>query len=525
MGRRSGIGGVLNALSQAAAHAEREQRRAIRAMEAHNRRVEADLRRVEKQAKMQHQEDQQYEVEYRNSELQRLIGDLQNVLAYTLSVDDRIDFKTLKTHKKFESFVTPVGLVPGKAPLAETVPDLTFWQKLIPGAGKRHQDRVAENVANHQTALSQFGQVETVKRRELAVLQEKHAREKSAFDAEQARQNDEIDQFEAAYYGRQGEAVISYCEMVLDRSNYLDLGFPQEFMVGYNEQSRELIVEYRLPEISVVPADAEFRYIKTRDAIEAKPRKATEIRQLYQDVVASITLRTLHELFEADVADALVTVTFNGYLDTTDPASGHDVRLTVMSVRVGKDEFVPLKLDRVDRATCLRNLGAHVSARPDELQAIKPIIEFNMVDSRFVEQGQTLANLDSQVNLLDLNPWQFEDLVSNLFTKMGLDTKLTRSSRDGGVDAVAYDTRPIVGGKVVIQAKRYKDTVGVSAVRDLYGTMQHEGANKGILVCTSGYGPDAYTFAKDKPIELINGSGLIYLLREHAGIQARIVVQ
>ena len=38
-------------------------------------------------------------------------------------------------------------------------------------------------------------------------------------------------------------------------------------------------------------------------------------------------------------------------------------------------------------------------------------------------------------------------------------------SRDGGVDCVAYDTRPIFGGKVVIQAKRYKNTVGVSAVR------------------------------------------------------------
>ncbi|MNX61194.1 Mrr restriction system protein [compost metagenome] len=107
---------------------------------------------------------------------------------------------------------------------------------------------------------------------------------------------------------------------------------------------------------------------------------------------------------------------------------------------------------------------------------------------------------------------------------MGLDTKLTRSSRDGGVDAVAFDTRPVLGGKVVIQAKRYRDIVGVSAVRDLYGTMLNEGANKGILVCTSGYGPDAYNFSKDKPIELIDGGGLLYLLREHAGTTARIAV-
>ncbi|WP_235192413.1 restriction endonuclease [Mycobacterium asiaticum] len=72
---------------------------------------------------------------------------------------------------------------------------------------------------------------------------------------------------------------------------------------------------------------------------------------------------------------------------------------------------------------------------------------------------------------------------------MGLEAKQTRASRDGGVDCIAYDTRPIFGGKVVIQAKRYKNTVGVSAVRDLFGTLQNEGASKGILVTTSSPGP------------------------------------
>lgn len=112
--------------------------------------------------------------------------------------------------------------------------------------------------------------------------------------------------------------------------------------------------------------------------------------------------------------------------------------------------------------------------------------------------------------------------MCDLFAKNGLETKLTRSSRDGGVDAVAFDKRPVLGGKVVIQAKRYRNTVGVSAVRDLYGTMMNEGANKGILVTTSGYGPDAFEFAKDKPIELIDGGGLLYLL-EQVGVKARIV--
>ena len=95
---------------------------------------------------------------------------------------------------------------------------------------------------------------------------------------------------------------------------------------------------------------------------------------------------------------------------------------------------------------------------------------------------------------------------------------------EGGVDCVAFDPRPIFGGKVVVQAKRYKNTVGVSAARDLFGTMQNEGASKGILVTTSGYGKADFDFANNKPIELISESNLLYLLEEHAGIYARIVM-
>lgn len=71
-------------------------------------------------------------------------------------------------------------------------------------------------------------------------------------------------------------------------------------------------------------------------------------------------------------------------------------------------------------------------------------------------------------------------------------------------------------------AKRYKHTVGVSAVRDLFGTMQNEGASKGILVTTSGYGKSSFQFAEGKPLELLSGTHLLYLLAENAGIEARI---
>ncbi len=125
--------------------------------------------------------------------------------------------------------------------------------------------------------------------------------------------------------------------------------------------------------------------------------------------------------------------------------------------------------------------------------------------------------------------WEdFEHLIREVFEKefasAGGEVKVTRASRDGGVDAVVFDPDPIRGGKIVIQAKRYTNTVDVGAVRDLHGTVMHEGANKGILVTTSDYGPDAYTFVKGKPLILLNGANLLHLLERH-GHKARIDLQ
>lgn len=116
--------------------------------------------------------------------------------------------------------------------------------------------------------------------------------------------------------------------------------------------------------------------------------------------------------------------------------------------------------------------------------------------------------------------WQdFEYLVRELFGKIfggeGGEVKVTQASRDQGVDAVAFDPDPIRGGKFVIQAKRYNNVVGVSAVRDLYGTMMNEHAARGLLVTTSYFGSDSRDFVKDKPIQLIDGQNLLALLKQY----------
>lgn len=540
MGRRSGLEGFLRAAGRAAAAAQREGKRQqrmqmtqLRQLERHERMAAAQKRRelrafdkqekeAARQAKADYLQDRQAEADDLNAELKDRLEELEGLLLHTLSVNDTIRFDSLRHTDPHPAFKVPKDLVPGFPPDATVPAPPTGLARFWPGAGKRHLAAQAVAEQAHNQVLDQFHHAEAQKKQRLAELRDQHETARALYEADVARRNAEVDEFQRAYRAHEPDAVVAYNDMVLTRSEYPTEGFPQAFKLAYAEASKELVIEYDLPELSVVPMEADYRYVKTRDAIDSKARKASDIKTLYQDIIASIALRTLHEAFEADQADALALVTFNGVVDTHDPSTGQEVRVPVVSVRATKEAFLQLRLERVEKVPCLRNLGAQVSNRPDELQAIKPIVEFNMVDKRFIAQSDVLSGLEARPNLLDLTPGEFEALVSNLFSQMGLDTKLTRSSRDGGVDAVAFDTRPVLGGKVVIQAKRYRDTVGVSAVRDLYGTMLNEGASKGILVCTSGYGTAAFDFAKDKPIELIDGGGLLYLLREHAGVDARI---
>ena len=375
----------------------------------------------------------------------------------------------------------------------------------------------------HKQSINEFQRQETEKKQKLDQLYFAYRSKKESYELRAKRYNDSLDGLRSNYANGDSSAVLFYCKQVLKRfGKKLDIG-SLRFRLVYLSDTAHLVIEHELPTIEIVPDVTDYRYVKIRDDIDCKPRKPVQIKAIYADFISSLTLSMLYVLFQADEVTALKLITFNGILNTHDRATGKAKRVPVVSVRTTREEFEGLNLKRVDKTLCLRKLGAQISPHPEELQAVKPLVHFDMVDKRFVDQSNLLGGLDNRPNLMDLNPTEFEVLVANLFGKMGLETKLTRSTRDGGVDAIAFDVRPILGGKVVIQAKRYSNTVGVSAVRDLFGTMHNEGANKGILVCTSKYGNDAYRFSKDKPIELIDGQGLLYLLREYAKLDARII--
>ena len=385
---------------------------------------------------------------------------------------------------------------------------------LVPGAKAKYEAALASAEAEHAQEVEAWKGLETERVKALAHAREKHEQEVKEKKREAETANAAIDVFEEKLEKGEPAAIVDYLGMVLERSRYPD-DFPRSHKLAF-------VPERDLPDFEAIPEAKEHRYVKARDEITSSARPLTQRKALYASVIAQVALRTVHETLEADRLGHVETVVYNGMVDSIDKRTGQPARVCLVSLRITRDAFENLQLDLVDPQECLKGLGAGVSKKPAELAPIRPVLEFKMVDDRFVDESDVLSELDQRPNLLALTPSEFESLITNLFEKMGLDTRQTRPSRDGGVDCVAWDSRPVMGGKVVIQAKRYADTVGVSAVRDLFGTVHNEGAGKGILVTTSGFGKASFDFAEGKPLELLDGTNLLYLLREHADVEARI---
>jgi restriction system protein len=521
MARRS----VWVQMQREAERRRREAEKAARVREKERQRQAKETTRQraydEKEQKRLYVEQRSHEAEQLTRETTERVDQLDGLLAASLSTDPSFEIQMLKERPATIPFDPGELAIPIEPHAEQLPPPPSGLQKLLPGAKAKHAQAVTEAEARYAEELAQAVQAERARQTTLAAAKRDHEARVHAEAERVAAQNREVDAFQAGYEARDPDSVVTYCSMVLAACRYPD-GFPQQHKVAYVPESRQLVIEMDLPTFDVVPDVGEYRYIKAKDEITSKARPATQSRALYANVVAQATLRAVYEMFRADRAGHVESIVFNGHVDTIDPRTGQSTHPCLITLRTTRDLFDSLDLRRVEPGACLQGLNASISRNPAELAPVRPVLEFSMVDPRFVEDTDVLSTIDHRPNLMELTPGEFETLITNLFEKMGLETRLTQASRDGGVDCVAYDPRPIFGGKVVIQAKRYKSTVGVSAVRDLFGTMQNEGASKGILVTTSGYGKASFEFAQNKPLELLSGSNLLYLLEEHAGITAKI---
>ncbi|BCS89104.1 hypothetical protein PSDVSF_23460 [Pseudodesulfovibrio sediminis] len=494
----------------------------------------AAKRKAEREAAMESKEEKKTLALDKTKDAEGAIAKVEGILAHTLLVDDAIDWNTLISNGSY-AVAAPIKpelrKVPEPPKREEYKADIWFLDKIIPGAKKKKISMADNRFEGDYAAwekLSQEAEKENNgKKTKFKKAYTKWEKDRQAFKDKQEANNNAVKAQQKKYSEGESAAISDYCEMVLANSEYPE-SFPQEWDLEYNAEQKMLIVDYSLPNLEAMPTTKAVKYIATRDDFTSTQISKAALNKLYDNALYQIALRTVHELYEADTVGGLEVVVFNGWVDAVDKATGQDVNSCIMSLQAGKDEFWEIDLGRVDPKACFKKLKGVGSSKLISLSPVAPIISIDKTDRRFVPAYDVADGIGEEDNLAAMDWQDFENLIREIFEKefatTGGEVKVTQASKDGGVDAIAFDPDPIRGGKIVIQAKRYTNTVGVSAVRDLYGTTMNEGATKGILVTTADYGPDAYEFAKGKPLSLLSGANLLHLL-EKQGHRAKIDIR
>ncbi len=368
---------------QAARQAERAQTQLLRA-------TAAEMKRAEQEFKRLHVAAMEAEAEARNAELAAEYEQIDHILEATLGVDDYVDLERLRRvadHPPFKpgdlgvpalpppplqappepQFVAPdgapkglSGMLRGKKKYAEVLAQAQAEHATVHATWKAGVDALP---GRQQSQAEEFQRAERDRQARLEESRKAHDEECRRNDAEIAESNAALDQLITNLgYDVEG-AVQEYVSIVLGNSVFPDC-FPVEHEFEFASAHRELTLKVAVPAPTAMPSVREFKYVKAKDEIASTPLPQKDQKERYASAVAQVALRTLHEVFEADRAGRIQTISLTVVTEALDPATGRMTQTPLVAVASDRDTFGNLDLSNVVPAATLGHLNAVVSKNP-----------------------------------------------------------------------------------------------------------------------------------------------------------------
>lgn len=123
------------------------------------------------------------------------------------------------------------------------------------------------------------------------------------------------------------------------------------------------------------------------------------------------------------------------------------------------------------------------------------------------EQKLRKANMNE---IAQMTGETFEEYLKALLKKLGYSVQLTNSTGDFGADLILTKQ----GNKTVVQAKRYKDSVGIKAVQEVIGAKSYYSASDAWVITNSYYTKAAKELAEKANVRLLNRNDLVSMALE-----------
>ena len=350
-----------------------------------------------------------FEAEHKTREAEQKIQEIENLLESSLNIEPALDWEKLKNKKPFqepspetylENLVSQVSK-PQKPELEnlhdkplETdelfQPKFSFFDKLFNSLKEKkiekykrlfqnaHENWLSEkkrietqNKDNQENYLSEVDNynklIESIKTQNLRDIEAWNKR-KLSYEKKQAEHNEEIEKFKKEYYNKEKSAILEYCNLILNNSDYPDY-FPKIFNLNYVEEGELLIVDYCLPEKANLPVMKSIKYIKNEDVFKETNISDTKLNSLHSSLVFQICVRTKNELYKSDICNAIKYIHFNGYLNEDD-------KQFIISVLSDKETLLSLQLKGVDCKDVVKKFEGNFN---NKLTTIEPTMTTKLI--------------------------------------------------------------------------------------------------------------------------------------------------
>jgi restriction system protein len=342
---------------------------------------------------------------------------LETLLVSTLEEDPYVAFEQLKEPSRLPEFRPVAELaMPGPQPEeGEFLPaPPSGLGALAPGRRRAHAAAVEQGRAAYAQALAQYAQAEQTRQEQFDQARADHERLIARERERIQQQHNAIDRWASHFATGQRKAVADYFREVLATQRYPG-DFPTGVKVAYLPAEQQVVADIDLPLLDAVPEQASCEYLPIKKTLKYKPLGVTARNTLYQLIIAQMALRTLRSIFAADRSGLARIVACNGYVDTINTATGQPAHWCLVSLQVPREDFDQLDLARVKPLDCLAYLHAKVSPTPEKCLPVQPIIDYPWDDLPYSDELDSAAGLDTVQNLLDLDGYEFEKLVRQLF--------------------------------------------------------------------------------------------------------------
>ncbi|MGO8819846.1 MAG: TerB N-terminal domain-containing protein [Desulfomonilaceae bacterium] len=371
--------------------------------------------KIDRQRKITSVNDKKELAAIQTKEIEQSLIQLMSLLSEALNTTPCVDWEELKDRTPFPNpkptIETCMSIPLEPAPTdIRYKPKITWLDKIFRSLRSKKEKAAEERFRSEfEKWLVEKNQIEKMNNAAEADYQTLLSQwqiEHEKWKSDQSIQHEEVEAIRRDYLRLKSGAVISYCESLLTRSQYPEW-FSKDFDLDYYPVSKTIVVDYSFPAVKSFPAVSAIRYDAASDEFRSIPMKERIINKYYDSLTYQITLRTIHELFEADIANAINTVVFNDWVPKSSAVFCRSDLACIISIQCQKQEFFKLNLRSLslrgmEPKAIFKKLIRREMAKPHGMVEVVPAITINhesqrnqtIIDEVFAESTEFAEKLE-----------------------------------------------------------------------------------------------------------------------------------